>query len=175
MAPHRRWLSQADFARAFDVSEADISRSIKNGTLKVHTRKGRRVLDMKTAGPAFLAASKHLAARPPSPAVLAGAANGGTSELFDMAQNRVERERYRALKEKLEYERRMGDLVPYREVEQDWIRIATLIRKAVKAIPDRLAPIVAVEEDARRCWALLDEETSNILIDLADELGKEAG
>lgn len=176
MAPQRRYVSQAEFARLFNVSETEIVRARKSGRIKRHKRLGRYMIDLKTETQKFASTGKQIFARTPSPALLAGAptSEGETaSPLFDTFESKQSQEKYKALKAKLDYEKQMGELVPLSEVQGQWVNVAVMVRKAIMNVPDRLAPMLAAEDDARRCWAMLDQECRTILEDLANELGGE--
>jgi hypothetical protein len=180
MAPPKRYVTQAEFARLFQVSDAEISRAVKSGRVKTITRGGRKFIDVKTEAGKFASTAKQIFTRTPSPAILAGAGAGGpagdeegTGPLFDTYMSKQQQEKYKALRAKLDYEKEMGELVPIGEVQTQWINVAVLVRKTIMNMPDRLAPLLAAEDDARKCWALLDEECRTILEDLANELGGE--
>lgn len=176
MAAQRRYVSQSEFARLFNVSTTEIVHSWQSGRIARVRRGGKYMIDTKTEAPRFAATAKHISTRTPSPAILAGAGTDDTDNpVFNAFNSKQEQEKYKALRLKLDYEKEMGELVPLSKIQGEWAHVAVLVRKAIMNIPDRLAPIVAAEEDARRCWAVLDVECRTILEDLADELGGEGG
>jgi hypothetical protein len=176
MPAQRRYVTQAEFARLFNVSETEIVRAWQSGRITRAKRGGRYMIDLKTEAARFASTAKHITTRTPSPAILAGVATADgepVSPVFDAFTSKAEVEKYKALRAKLDYEKELGELVPLSEVQSQWVNVAILVRKAVMNVPDRLSPMLAAEDDARRCWAMLDQECRTILEDLANELGGE--
>ena len=85
---------------------------------------------------------------------------------FDLFAERARKEYYLARLRALEYEERKASLVDARQVEDRMFRVSRQIRDALLNIPDRLAPLLAAENDASRCHALIRDELERILGDL---------
>jgi len=86
------------------------------------------------------------------------------------AQARLAREVFSAKLKKLEYETRIGKLVPTDEVSIKWYTLGRQIRDRLLGMPSKLAPQLAAETDARRVREILDAEVTVILKGLAEDI-----
>ena len=86
------------------------------------------------------------------------------------AQARLAREVFSAKLKKLEYEKRIGRLVPTDEVSIKWYTLGRQIRDRVLGIASRLAPQLAAETDVRRVREILDAELTAIVKGLAEDI-----
>lgn len=86
------------------------------------------------------------------------------------AQARLAREVFSAKLKKLEYETRIGKLVPTDEVSIKWYTLGRQIRDRVLGIASKLAPQLAAETDVRRVREILDAEVTVILKGLAEDI-----
>ncbi len=86
------------------------------------------------------------------------------------AQARLAREVFSAKLKKLEYETRIGKLVPTDEVGIKWYTLGRQIRDRVLGIASKLAPQLAAETDVRRVREILDTELTAILKGLAEDI-----
>jgi len=86
------------------------------------------------------------------------------------AQARLAREVFSAKLKKLEYETRIGKLVPTDEVSIKWFTLGRQIRDRVLGIASKLAPQLAAETDVRRVREILDAEITLALKGLAEEI-----
>ncbi len=86
------------------------------------------------------------------------------------AQARLAREVFSAKLKKLEYETRIGKLVPTDEVSIKWFTLGRQIRDRLLGIPSKLAPQLAAETDVRRVREILDAEITLALKGLAEEI-----
>ena len=86
------------------------------------------------------------------------------------AQARLAREVFSAKLKKLEYETRIGKLVPTDEVSIKWYTLGRQIRDRVLGIASKLAPQLAAETDVRRVREILDTELTAILKGLAEDI-----
>ncbi len=77
------------------------------------------------------------------------------------------REAFRAKMAKMEYEEKAGKLTDASKVREDAFRAGRIIRDALLGIPDRLADVLAAEQDPRQVRQLLEEELENILRELS--------
>ena len=73
------------------------------------------------------------------------------------------REAFRAKMAKLEYEEKSGTLTEAAKVRQDAFKAGRIIRDELLAIPDRMADVLAAEDDPRKVRELLQEELEAIL------------
>lgn len=69
----------------------------------------------------------------------------------------------------LDYRQRCGELVEARQIKQSLVSAIVIVRNALARIPDRLADRLAAERDAKRCYALMNEEIELLLSDLEAE------
>jgi phage terminase Nu1 subunit (DNA packaging protein) len=86
------------------------------------------------------------------------------------AQARLAREVFSAKLKKLEYETRIGKLVPTDEVSIKWYTLGRQIRDRVLGIASKLAPQLAAETDVRRVREILDAEITLALKGLVEEI-----
>jgi phage terminase Nu1 subunit (DNA packaging protein) len=86
------------------------------------------------------------------------------------AQARLAREVFSAKLKKLEYETRIGKLVPTDDVSIKWYTLGRQIRDRVLGIASKLAPQLAAETDVRRVREILDTEVTVILKGLAEDI-----
>ena len=85
------------------------------------------------------------------------------SSAVDFVTARTMREAFRAKMAKLEYEEKSGTLTEAAKVRQDAFKAGRIIRDELLAIPDRLADVLAAEDDPRKVGELLQEELEAIL------------
>lgn len=175
----RKWITQAEFSRLFNVTEETIRQAIKTGKIDRARKGGVWKINKETEGPKFANRSRSVLDREQSAEAqkLANTAPGEkssseTEEEITPYNSRQQQELYKALKARLDYDRERGKVVDIEEAKAHWQNVAIAVRKYVLNIADRLAPLVAAEDDARACWAILDKECRNILEDLADDLGQ---
>ncbi len=86
------------------------------------------------------------------------------------AQARLAREVFSAKLKKLEYETRVGKLVPTDEVSIKWFTLGRQIRDRLLGMPSKLAPQLAAETDVRRVREILDAAITLALKGLAEEI-----
>ena len=76
---------------------------------------------------------------------------------------------FKARQTELEYRKAAGELVSVAEVLRRWENIAQSVKKALRNLPDQLAPIMAGETDTRACWIKLSEAVDQCLENLNEE------
>jgi hypothetical protein len=96
-----------------------------------------------------------------------GATVAGTPVVEEIARHAAVDRDYAGRIRRLEYERRAGLLVPRKAVELAAQHAADSARKMLERLPDRLAPRLAAESDARRVRALLLEEIEALSREIA--------
>ena len=152
-------ISQAEFARQQGVSKPYINKLVKKGIIKlkngkVDTKQALSSIKMN-ADPATLLRSdkqKESSNLPASP-------NGG----IDFVTARTMREAFRAKLTQLEYEEKSGKLTDAAKVKNDAFKAGRIVRDELLTIPDRLADVLAAEDDPRQVQQLLREELELIL------------
>lgn len=75
-----------------------------------------------------------------------------------LAENRGIREFYAARIAKLDYEQRLGKLVPKDELKLKLAKLHLAVRDNLRTIPDRVAPVLAAETDQTKIHAILLKE-----------------
>lgn len=88
------------------------------------------------------------------------------------AQSRAIKEAYLARLAKLEYEEKSGVLVRADSVKVEWFNTLRVLRDRVLNLPDRMAPVLATENDPRKIGEILGAELRQILDDAADAIGR---
>ena len=84
---------------------------------------------------------------------------------------RAVREHYQARLAKIEYEVRVGKLVPKDEVQVAAFNKFRQFRDHMLNIPDRVAAVVAAETEAAKCYEVLATEVRRALNEFADSNG----
>ena len=96
-----------------------------------------------------------------------GTVNGSGYGASQYTEARAERERYRALLAKIEYEERVGKLVSSEEVEAEAFQTFRQFRDRMLNIPDRVAAMIAAETDPAKVYEILASEVRAALNDFA--------
>lgn len=94
------------------------------------------------------------------------AAGGGNEEYL---LERTKREKFAAANEELEYLAALGRLVPAAEIQEASARRYRAIRDKLLNIPDRIASILAAEQEPVRVHAALTAEIKRVLHELSDD------
>ena len=79
------------------------------------------------------------------------------------SQSRAVKEAYQARLSRLIYEEKKGSLVNVDEVKFEAFRRARMARDQILAVPDRVAPILAAEDDEDRIQEILESELRDAL------------
>lgn len=119
-----------------------------------------------TPGPLFRetpAAAATAPGRPPSP-------DERTSK--SLSSSRAALAAYEARLRRLDYEERIGKLIEVDVVKVELFRSNRMVRDALLAVPNRVAPLLAGEQDEDRIRALLGRELATVLKALSDEFGR---
>lgn len=82
-------------------------------------------------------------------------------------QSRAVKEAYAARLAKLDYEERIGKLVPAEQVKVDAFKVARSVRDALMNIPDRVSNLLAAETDPAKVHAMLADEIRIVLSKLS--------
>lgn len=73
-------------------------------------------------------------------------------------ESQARREMFKAKLTELEYQERVGELIPAKIVDDEWFRLARLVRDSMLNIPARIADQLAHETDQRKVQDLLEQE-----------------
>lgn len=101
--------------------------------------------------------------REPAPAEALDVSGPPPRAVPSLAQNRNIREFYSARIAKLEYEQRLGKLVPKDELRLKLAKLHLAVRDNLRTIPDRIAPVLAAETDQAKIHAMLLKEIGRAL------------
>lgn len=99
-----------------------------------------------------------------------GQENENASSVMHYADARTKREYYTALQSKMDYERRMGKLIPSDAVSDIWKSLTIATQKSLLTIPDRVAPLCVGIKDQKIIHNLLKTELRYALKNLSLEL-----
>lgn len=88
-------------------------------------------------------------------------------------ESQAEREKFRAKLTELEYQERVGELIPAKIVDEEWSRLARLVRDSMLNIPARIADQLAHETDRRKVQDLLEQEICQALETLSGQVESE--
>ena len=89
--------------------------------------------------------------------------SGEQPEVPPYSQSRAVKEAYQARISRLIYEEKKGSLVNVNEVKFEAFRRARMARDQILAVPDRVAPILAAEDDEDRIQEILESELRDAL------------
>lgn len=92
-----------------------------------------------------------------------------TEQPLVYSEHQAKREFYRAELTRLEFEERIGRLIPVDTVEAEWFRLTRLVKDAVMNVPSRLAGVLASINDERKIHDILEAELRQTLESLATE------
>ena len=92
----------------------------------------------------------------------------------DYSKARAAKEIYEARLKKLDYEERLGNLVPRSEVELAAFNRFRILRDACFNIPNRIAAQIAAESDPATVFQILEDEVRLVFDNFADTAAQEA-
>lgn len=90
----------------------------------------------------------------------------GKPRLAETAEAAGRKVHYESELKRIEFEKRIGALVPVDMVKREWTKIATELKQSLRAMPPRLAPVLAGTEDIHEITMLLSKEIDHLLGDL---------
>lgn len=167
-------LSVTAYARHRGVSHVAVLKAVKAGRIvkeadgsidpdkadAAWTRNTNQAQQRKPAQQSEIKSNPYEAEAPISPPIV----NSGPN----YAQSRAIKEAYHARLAKLSYEEKSGALVRTDNVKVAWFNVLRVLRDRALNLPDRLAPLLAAENDPKVLRDLLDDEIRQILNDAAD-------
>ena len=154
-------ITQAEFARQLEVSKPYIHKLVKKGIIKLRNGKvdtEQALASMKAnADPANLLREESPSTTAPVPA------GGNPAGAVDFVTARTMREAFKAKLAQLEYEEKSKKLTDASKVSADAFKAGRLLRDELLAIPDRLADVLAAEDDPGEVQKVLLEELELVL------------
>lgn len=176
-------VSQAEFARQIGVDRAHVTRLKQAGRL-VMTEDGKVDVEASRSRIAATAdpnrddvAARHAAGRDskvsprdtaPPPATPAPEDKVGNS--YQAA--RAVKEKYLALDAKIDYEKKVGNLIPKEDVDAALKAMGAAVRSAMEIFPDQVAPIVAPVLDLEEVHNLLAQSCRDVLAGIEHSLAR---
>jgi len=149
-------MSQAEFARQQGFTKGYVTKLIKKGIIRLSNGK----VDSNQAQQAMKANADPVSLiRTDQTTELAPAQPGAV----DFVTARTMREAFRAKMAKLEYEEKSGTLTDAAKVKQDAFKAGRIIRDELLAIPDRLADVLAAEDDPATVRRIICDELELVL------------
>jgi len=165
----RRYLTRGEFSEFTNVSLNHVGNAVRRGHIKTCERDGNERIDIKTELEPFLRHCRSATIADP------GELEGQGLEMeMTISEAKQRTEIAKAQAAELDYAMKSGQAMRMDEVQRWAANLGANIQKAVLGIADRIAPVVAAEDDARECWILINTETRMILEDLSDELERYA-
>jgi len=169
-------LSIAAYARHRGCSHVAVLKAIKSGRIQKEPdgtidpeksdaaweRNTNQAQQRKAADIPKQTATKPSAAMPPAEAPMVSGPN--------YAQSRAVKEAYHARLAKLSFEEKSGALVRTDNVKVAWFNILRVMRDRILNMPDRMAPLLAVEDSPKQIREMLDTELRQLLDDAADAI-----
>ena len=146
------FMTQAAYARKRGVSPPYINKLVKAGVIKLKDKK----VDPVQADAAIDAFA--------DPAMV----GRFDAEPHDFQKSRAAKEFHVARIRQMEADELEGSLVPVKTVEEEAFRAGRRVRDALMNLPDRLAPVLAAETDARKIHEVLNKELRQALEGLSE-------
>ncbi len=182
MSKKREMISIREFARRKEISYAVAYRAVKRGRvtsekvgkgIKIPWPLADREFDAKRDNSKIRKKdAKRLGVdiRKPGYKHKKTAANGkvDNEEKIDLWDERARKEKWLAKIRELDYLERSSELVSAKIVEDAAFEAARKLRDAFVNIPNRIASIVAAENEAARCHQILKDEIETVLRKLAN-------
>jgi len=154
-------VSVRQYAKHRGVSHTAVQKAVKQGRIKLTDGK----VDVQAADRDWSRNSSPVnAPKPPARTVPTG---DGPASGPTYAQSRAVRELYLARLAKIEFEERAAKLVSRDEVTVAAFTTARTVRDNLLNVPDRLAAMLAAEDDPTRVHEILTEEIRKALIELS--------
>ncbi len=176
-------VTQAEFARRVGCSKQNISKLVRAGKISRNKNGKLNFLQALAEYDANTDDSHHekLKRTGKSPAVGStdpdqagnGSAPPPDAPVSDYKLHRAKREAANAQLQQLKADELAGKLIAADQVERDAYNLARGLRDAILSVPDRVAAILAAEQDARRVSEILHEEIEKALNGLIDAASKD--
>ncbi|WP_299735368.1 hypothetical protein [uncultured Endozoicomonas sp.] len=158
-------ISQAEFARQQGFTRGYVTKLIKKGIVKLQHGKVDSVQAEQAlkanADPVTLIRSDQTTETLP-----------GQQGAVDFVTARTMREAFKAKMAKLEYEEKSGTLTDAAKVKQDAFKAGRIVRDELLAISDRMADVLAAEDDPKKVAEHLQGELAAILNGLVKQQTK---
>lgn len=149
-------MRQIEASKIIGVSRTTISLGIKSGRFKGYQKDGRILVDINQVKRAYKTTTRKHGS--PSESKYLKNVNGKINndipsaskdpyEIFDIHDLRLQAERNKAMKEKIQLEATLGKYLEFDKVKKEFCSIADNLKKSILAIPDRVSPIIAAETD----------------------------
>lgn len=162
----RELLSQAAYARRRGISQPSVHQAIREGRIStVNGKIDPAVADREWAAHTDLSKPRNSVSGNPK-ATRGG--RPGPAAATGYAQARAERERIRVARERLELEQRRGLLVRADEVRIAAYGQARKARDMLRAIPERVAVVLAAATEPEEAQRILEGEIERVCAEIAD-------
>ena len=189
MKKNIKYIHQSELARRLGVSPNTINKGTKTGRFKVYIIDGKKMFDYQDCKRVYIE-TKTRGGTPKKTAVkklakkVAKKVNGkkpdvsdvyssevlppGTGAPHDLHDARLKFEKYKALKEQLNFEVMQKKYIKTEDVTKLLERLAQELKKAILAIPDRVGPIIAGETDPHKVRQIMIVEFKHSLQSITD-------
>lgn len=160
------YVSQAELARAGGVTRQWVNKLVRDGRLKKNG-KGKVSLE---EGLSVLKMLEDPVRRDTKDSAPEEKPETVDDSLAEYKEVKTQKEKYAALSAKLEYDRRLGTLIPIDQVSEEFYRAFRDLRDALSHMPSRLADRIAAAPGVREITAAIDEEVRRVLAECAEKL-----
>ena len=174
-----KFVNQSELARHLDISRQQVSKKVKDGTLKLNVDKKIRLseaLDMLKANsnPAYKSKVTDTLTSKEKEIIKDNFGSEVLSKLekMDFNEAKTHKERYLAGAAELSYLKETGELVSAKEVTNDAFEVAIVLREQLMDLPDRIGDTLAAEMDPLTIRKILDKELRFILKQIQLQLNK---
>ena len=154
-------VSQSEFAKRNGWTRQYVSKLVRQGRIRLENGKVNEIAALRAlkadAEPSTVLREKVPEKRSLTPAVSSPAPMESRPSV-DYLTARTMREAYRAKMTRMEYEQKQGKLTDAARVREDAFQAGRIVRDAILALPDRLADILAAENNPGKVHQLLRDE-----------------
>lgn len=163
-------ITQVEFAKRSGVKPQTVSYLIGKGRLATTVVNGRRMIDWKSQKTIYQRirrgsgrtepTTENESSDPDESSV--GSAEGPINNIADA---RLQREKYAALKVKEEYQVLSGKSINLDEIEKEWANLGSALKKSLMSLPARIGPLLAGESNPHKTSLMLKREIIKCLKD----------
>lgn len=164
-------LTFKEFAERVGVAPSTITKAVKAGRILhgVVEKSGKRYINPLVGDIEFERNTSHAKRRKQKKKEESSPVDKTSGDTFDgYNQSRATKEKYSALKARLEYKQLDETLVGVREVEKAQFNLWRSIREKILNIPNRISHELAIETDSKKIHNKLTEELVDSLTEITN-------
>ena len=134
---HDGLMSQVDYARHRGVSKQAVGKMVRDGRIPTQLHAGRKMIDPAEADFALGASRSRVSSGPDEASGRTGPERDARTSSSGLTKARTDTETYRAKIAELEYNERVGRLIPLDDASRAMERCAEMMVRAIDQLPTR--------------------------------------